>query len=113
MKSCPHCQGYLEPDRQYEHGVYVYSYRCLMCGRYYPIQTVTAQVDVAVGRLQEYKPWKLVPDEKKVKARELLATGMYIEQVAKNVNMCPETLRKLVKKEGLQVVSARPNRGVK
>lgn len=111
MKSCPHCQGHLVTVEQYEHGVRTQDYRCLMCGRYYPVSVVTAQVDVVVGRLREYKPWKAVPDEKKVRARKLLTTGMCIEHVAKRVQMNAVTLRKLVKREGLAVVSARPRKG--
>lgn len=113
MQSCPRCQGHLVTVEQYDHGVRFQDYRCLMCGRYWPIQTVMAQVDVAVGRLQEYKPWKPVSDDKKVRARELLTTGICIEHVAKRVQMNAVTLRKLVKREGLAVVSARPRRGVK
>ncbi len=54
MQNCTKCNGHVIPESGYDHGVYCRQYRCLMCGRYYPIEIVTAQVDVNMGRITEH-----------------------------------------------------------
>lgn len=41
---CKYCFGLVVPEEFYDHGVWYRERRCLMCGRYWPIETRTAQV---------------------------------------------------------------------
>lgn len=37
--NCNHCSGLVVSEEFYNHGVWHREYRCLMCGRYWPIET--------------------------------------------------------------------------
>ena len=50
MSTCPHCQGFIQPEACYDHGVTSRMYHCLPCARYYPISTQTAQVAIEKTR---------------------------------------------------------------
>lgn len=105
---CLRCKGLLIEHTYYDHGLWHKDMRCLNCGRYYPIHAAVNTVTVTPD--MKLKQWRRVTQDVIDKAKTLLDAGKCIAVAAKNTGIGRSTLAKIVKRNGWQVISVRPNR---
>lgn len=109
--NCPHCKGLVIPSEELCHGVKFRSYRCINCGRYYPVQTITNQPHI--GERSPAIGSNRIPENLLATAKKFLDAGDCVTHAAKKVGISRVGLQYVVKKEGWQVTSGRPNRRAK
>lgn len=113
IQSCPHCNGYLVTVESYESGVYCQDHRCLMCGRYWPIRVVTAQVDVSMSRAGEYKPFKRIESSTIQNAKDLISQGFSMAESSRMAGISHASLRKIYHRNGWEYVQHKKSGRVK
>ena len=110
MTHCPRCQGLIVIAQFHDHGAWFREYRCVNCGRYYPVESMTEVATMETRIPDVVKPFRKISEAVMAQAKKLLDAGHCVAHAVRATGMSPGGLRTIVIREGWQVVSARPNR---
>ena len=116
MQNCTHCKGLTVESQYHEHGIWHREYRCVNCGRYYPVEIKSVAIEIPLemmGDARKRKPFKRIPEDVLSQAKGLLDAGQHVAKVARAVGLHQASLYKIARRNGWQVVQGKsgPERG--